>query len=799
MAIGDPATNLKASALQPALPTLRSVIEALRQIFTVPADKPDLLAAQCAALSRLVPLMYVILVANTWVLAANYWGKAPLWMTLLCPLVLTIVSALRVVGWWRKRDVPLSTEVAIRSLKRTNYMAAIVAACLAIWALTLFAYGDPLTRTHVPFYLATSAIGCIFCLMHLRSAALIVLAVITPAFLMFFATAGDSTYLAMVISVALITAIMLVVVLLQNSNFTRMIAAQTEAMGLIAENRLKEQEQNQLLRMIDDMPVAVMTVDPSTFKINYVNDTSKRTLGRIEGLLPIKAGELLGTSIDVFHRHPEHQRKLLADPFNLPHRARIKLGPEVLDLQVTAVNAADGSYIGPMLTWSIVTQQVAAESRIRYLAHYDTLTGLANRTTFREALEGRLQRVYEDVGLLFIDLDGFKIVNDTRGHLVGDALLTQVTARLRSVCRNVSGALISRLGGDEFAILLTEVDAERARKIAGELVEALAAPFYLDQDRRVRIGASVGIALAPLHGHDAETLLSRADMALYAAKGAGKGTYRLFSPALEKRIHDRVRLESKLRVALEQRQGLFVYYQPIVDIASGKVTAREALLRWYHPQRGWIPPSEFIPVAEESGLIDALGKYVLDRACFDAAKWADGARVAVNISPGQLGKGMLVPEVMRALLNSGLPVDRLELEVTESALLTNELECIAELRALHEFGVRVALDDFGTGYSSLAHLREFPFDKIKIDGSFVRDAVDRPDCAAVVKVVADLGKRLGVTTVAEGVETQAQLQRVAEEGCREVQGFIFGRPMPSAEDAPIIAALDAAPLESTAA
>ncbi len=554
----------------------------------------------------------------------------------------------------------------------------------------------------------------------------------------------------------------------------------------------KEQEEYRLLRMIDDMPVAVMTVDPTSFAITYMNETSKTTLGQIEDLLPLKAANLLGASIDVFHRHPAHQRSLLSDPNNLPHHAQIKLGPEVLDLQVSAVTGTDGAYIGPMLTWSVITKQVAAEARIRQLAHFDTLTGLANRSTFRESLEARLNKPTPSVALLLIDLDGFKLINDANGHLVGDALLKRVADRLRLRC-NRPDVLVARLGGDEFVISVENCSEEEASSLAGDLVESLVAPYTIEDERRLQIGASIGVAFSPLHGADCETLLSRADMALYAAKAAGKKTFRVFTPALETRMHERVTLERKLHTALEDRDGLFVFYQPIVSLDDGRVTAREGLIRWYHPRRGWIPPGEFIPVAEESGLIEEIGAFVLDRACHDAATWTDGARVAVNVSPRQLGNGTLAPTVLSALLSSGLSPDRLEIEVTESALLYDELDALADLRRIRDMGVRVALDDFGTGFSSLAHLRVFPFDKIKIDGSFVRDAVTRPECAAIVGVVADLGRRLGVTTVAEGVETQAHLDRVRAEGCTEVQGYLFGRPVPRLEDAARVAELDLKP------
>jgi diguanylate cyclase (GGDEF)-like protein len=457
----------------------------------------------------------------------------------------------------------------------------------------------------------------------------------------------------------------------------------------------------------------------------------------------------------------------------------------VLDLQVSAVTGTSGDYIGPMLTWSVITQQVAAEARIQQLAHYDTLTALANRTTFREHLEAVLHRPQSCLGLLFIDLDGFKLVNDANGHLVGDALLKRVAERLLGHCRGPD-VTVARLGGDEFAILIQGGDTGTATALAEALVEALVTPFQIEDGRRLQIGASIGIAVAPLHGTDSETLLSRADIALYAAKAAGKNTSRVFQTEMEQRMTQRVHLEAKLRQALEEKEGLFLFYQPITDIATGRVTAREGLIRWHHPARGWISPGDFIPIAEESGLIDGLGTWVLHRACTDAMTWEDGARVAVNVSPRQLGTGRLHQAVLAALVASGLPPQRLELEVTESALLNDHVDCLGELRRVRDLGVRIALDDFGTGFSSLAHLRAFPFDKIKIDGSFVRDATSRPDCAAIVGVVADLGRRLGVTTVAEGVETEAHLALVTAEGCSEVQGYLLGRPAPRPRDVEVI-------------
>jgi len=761
--------------------TSKYVVEWLLGSIAVQAKNPELLKAQYRVFSKQLPLMYVILVSSTWSVAATHMGQAPAWLTVVIPVLLTLVCGIRLAYWWKSRRMEPSEKIARAALVRTNQLSIVIAVAFTSWALLLFRYGSAYEKAQIAFYMAITVICCIISLMYLWSAALIVSVIVNVAFIAFFASTGEPAFVATAINMVFVTITLMLIIFVNHQNFNRMVEAQIES-------HARDEAQRRLLRMIDDMPVAVMTVDLATFNINYANETSKRTLRAISHLLPIVPDHIVGTSIDVFHKHPEHQRGLLADPACLPHHARIKLGPEVLDLRVSAVNDADGSYIGPMLSWSVVTSQVEAEEYIQRLAHYDSLTGLPNRTNFLRELENSLARPAAVTGLLYIDLDGFKIVNDVRGHRAGDELLKEVADRLRREC-DLRNIVLGRIGGDEFVVLLNDTDADQVVSIATRLADTLSAPYVLALDRHVQIGASIGCALAPLHGTSAEELLSRADMALYTAKAAGKGTLRMFSQEMEARVRETLSLEAELRHALQKESELLVYYQPIVNIHTRQVSAREALIRWNHPERGWVPPGLFIPVAEGAGLIERLGEFVLLRACHDAASWSDGARVAVNISAVQLGKGTVVPLVKIALSASGLLPGRLEIEVTETALLQDEREVVAELTALREIGVRVALDDFGTGFSSLAHVRAFPFDKIKIDGSFVRDAVDRPDCAAVVRVIADLGKRLGVITVAEGVETPEQLARVIEEGCSEVQGYLFGRPMPiSSRDCPLIQA-----------
>ncbi|KVU65990.1 histidine kinase [Burkholderia ubonensis] len=754
--------------------------------IAAPARNPDLLAAQYRVFAGQLPVMYLILISSTWSLAVTHLGSSPTWLTVAAPCAMTLASLVRLLHWRRARLLDPTPETVSRALTFTNRLVIPIAVTFTTWALLLFPYGDAWQKAQVAFYMAITLIGCVFSLMYLRSAALTVAVIVNVAFIAFFISTRQPTLVATAVNMVFVSAALIAVISVNYRGFLHTVDAQ-------AESRMREHAQTRLMQMIDDMPVAVMTADPETFRINYLNATSLNLLRSIEHLLPIRADDALGAPIDVFHPHPQHQRRLLADPANLPHRTRVRLGPEVLDLQVSAVRDAEGHYIGPMLSWSIVTRQAEAEARIHELAHHDSLTGLPNRATFLTEFDAWLRRSDKVIALLFIDLDGFKLINDARGHSAGDEVLRQVAERLRGQCPE-PGMMLGRIGGDEFAVLMRDTDADGAMGAAARLVDTLVAPYAPSPDRQFRIGASIGCVLAPHHGNDAGVLLSRADMALYAAKKAGKGTYRMFSPDMETSAQERIALESKLRLALDESQGLYVFYQPIVDVRTRRITTREALLRWHHPRAGWISPARFIPVAERGGLIDRLGRFVLDQACRQAARWPDGARVAVNVSAGQLGHGTIAPAVAAALAGAGLTPDRLEIEVTETALLHDEGKAVADLRALRAMGVRVALDDFGTGFSSLAHLRAFPFDKIKIDGSFVRDAVTRPDCAAVVCAVADLGKRLGVTTVAEGVETEEQLACITEAGCREVQGFLLGRPEPGERDAPAIQWIERAAL-----
>jgi diguanylate cyclase (GGDEF)-like protein len=443
---------------------------------------------------------------------------------------------------------------------------------------------------------------------------------------------------------------------------------------------------------------------------------------------------------------------------------------------------------GWIATHEDITERRLAAQRIHHMARHDALTDLPNRSLFREKIEDALKRVPRDeqVAVHCLDLDGFKSVNDALGHPVGDALLKQVADRLRAALREQD--CVARLGGDEFAIVqVGAAQPEGATVLAQRMIEALTAPFEID-GHQVIIGASVGIAIAPMDGDVADQLLKNGDMALYRSKTDGRGTYRFFEQAMDSRMQARRALELDLRRALLHNQ-FELHYQPVVNLTTLQVTGMEALLRWQHPERGTVPPGEFIPLAEEIGLIVPLGEWILRQACSDAATWDRDIKVAVNISPAQFRSKKLLEAVMTALALSKLPADRLELEVTEGVLLVDTEATLSLLHQLRALGVGIAMDDFGTGYSSLSYLRRFPFDKIKIDSSFIRTISDDASSFAIIRAVTGLSNSLGMVTTAEGVETTEQLDRVRAEGCTEVQGFLFSAARPAAEVAELVRSL----------
>ncbi len=435
---------------------------------------------------------------------------------------------------------------------------------------------------------------------------------------------------------------------------------------------------------------------------------------------------------------------------------------------------------GWVATHEDITEQRQSEIKIEYMAHHDSLTDLPNRVLLNDRLEYVLDRVQrgEMVAVHHLDLDQFKAVNDTFGHPCGDKLLRIVAERLRGLVGETD--TIARMGGDEFVIVQAAIaDPAEATSLAQGVIDALSEPYDLDGQQAV-IGVSIGISVGPGDGPNPDKLLRNADLALYRAKSDGRGTFRFFEPVMDLQMQTRRIMEQDLRKALPA--GEFeLHYQPVVNLASKEISGFEALIRWNHPSKGMISPADFIPLAEEIGFIVPLGEWVIRQACATAAQWPDDLHVAVNISAIQFRSPGLMQVIVSALAASGLAPTRLEIEITECVLLHNKEATLAVLHQLRALGIRIAMDDFGTGYSSLTYLQSFPFDKIKIDRSFVKNITENSSSLNIVRAVAALANGMGMTATAEGVETAEQLHSIASEGCTEMQGFLFSRPLPAAE------------------
>jgi diguanylate cyclase (GGDEF)-like protein/PAS domain S-box-containing protein len=539
---------------------------------------------------------------------------------------------------------------------------------------------------------------------------------------------------------------------------------------------LKQREASFRL-LFDGNPVPMIVCALDSAQILAVNDAALEHYGYSRAELETRTIR----SLQAFDSDPPWEGSRTSEEQAARTWKHVKADGSLIDLAIYSRELVYDDKAAMLLALMDITERKRAEARIAFLAQHDGLTGLPNRNLLRQQMDDILahtRRSAEKVAVLVLGLDNFKAVNDALGHSVGDKLLRAVAKRLRSTLRE--GDTLARLNSDEFAMIQSGLTRpEEAVLMARRLMEAIGEPFLLD-GHSVVIGATIGIAMAPGDGDDSETLLKNADMALSRAKTDCRGTFSFFEAAMDARAQTRRKIEMELRDAI-QGDRLQPYYQPLIDLSAGRITGFEALVRWPHPERGMVSPAEFIPVAEETGLINAVGGLMLRRACKDAVTWPDDVRVAVNLSPLQFRTGNLLSIVMDALKQSGLPAKRLELEITETLLLEKSSQVLATLHALRALGVRISMDDFGTGYSSLSYLRSFPFDKIKIDQSFVRDLGANREAQAIIRSIVSLGKGLGVTITAEGVETEAELSCLRAEGCHEGQGFLFSRARPNDE------------------
>lgn len=560
---------------------------------------------------------------------------------------------------------------------------------------------------------------------------------------------------------------------------TWLLGTMNDVTELVDTNSLMESER--AFRFVAENIRDVVLRTSASGQIEFVSRSVKHLLGR-------EPESLIGNYVSDFI-HPDDAERI-NEVLRVQFAERCQVRKETTEYRVLKADGqavwiessprlvfdANDNFIGWVDVVRDITQRRAADARIAHMARHDCLTDLPNRVEFDEQLAKALSRSRgrRRLAVLCLDLDRFKAVNDTLGHAAGDALLVQVTKRLLANVP-VDRSLVARIGGDEFVLFVAGAGPEEASVLAADLISSVGATYEIE-GQAVNIGLSVGIALAPRDGNDPQGLLRTADMALYRAKAEGRGIFRFFDAEMGLRIQERRKLEMDLRQALAQGQ-FKLDFQPLIDLSSARIVAAEALVRWRTCDGRLVPPDEFIPLAEEIGLIVPLGQWILQHACQVAATWPEHVRLAVNLSPVQFQHPGLVSVITSALLNAGLSPGRLELEITEGALMQNDLATMDMLHQLKALGVRIALDDFGTGYSSLSYLRSFPFDKIKIDRSFVADMESRTDAAAIVQAVASLGTSLGMTTTAEGIETQAQLDWLRAEGCTQVQGFFLSHPL----------------------
>ena len=539
--------------------------------------------------------------------------------------------------------------------------------------------------------------------------------------------------------------------------------------------------------LVQVMPQCLYRMDRES-RITFANRALERHLGKPrEAILGHSPREVYPADLAAKYRQDD-LRVLQGETLNLIEEM-VSLDSEqrkrYIEIVKTPTYAPDGSINGIQGIFWDITARKSAEEQIEYLAHHDPLTDLPNRVLLRDRFlqaQGQAARSANRVAILFLDLDHFKLVNDTLGHPIGDRLLQAVAERLRRGVRETD--TISRQGGDEFVIVLPELaDPESAGSIAGKLMEQMHEPVRVN-GHRLNVTFSLGIALYPDDGEDFDTLMKKADTAMYSAKEAGRNTLRFFTAAMNVEAAARLKLQNRLQRALEKEE-LVLYYQPQFDLASGRILGAEALLRWRDPERGLVPPGEFIPVAEDTGLIGPIGEWVIGEACRELRRWheagATDLTMAVNLSPVQFRRSRLVEIAARALQENRLPAECLEFELTESLLIREDAAILDTLTALKGLGVKLSIDDFGTGYSSLTYLKRFNVDKLKIDQSFIRELCSNPDDEAIVSAVITMARQLRLRTVAEGVENAEQATMLRRFDCDEVQGFLFGRPMPAAD------------------
>ena len=751
----------------------------IAQMYTEPSPEMGLIrGAHLNAVVRLTPHTMIANAASGSLVLWSYRDDitAAMWLWWACLLVLTLGTLAR---WLRGRRRHI-TSASARALKRTTWHAATLASLWGCLALVWFSSASA-GQQIIMATLYTGMLGAgSFVLNPLPRASLVYSSIyILCAFGAMLQTASV-TMAGVAILLGFYGPVVMLGALYSWRKSTALLKATAQA----------ERQEHMLSVLLQDFEQHADEALWEADSEGRVHNPSPRLLE----LLQLNPVQLATTPLPQLLQPQDPEGTLAlqqalqrAIPFrNVALRLSLKrAGVRHLVFNGKRLLGPEGQGVGWRGVVADVTAKVESEQRLHFLAHTDSLTGLANRFTLREHLTNAVRQ--DSGALLMIDLDHFKAVNDSWGHTAGDELLKAVAGRLRGCLR--TGDLAARLGGDEFAILLQHpADGAQAEMVANHLQALLSNPIALGE-RNMRVGASVGGAAWIAPGVSVDELLVQADTALYAAKAAGRGHYAQYEASMGERSRRRLLIEHGMVLALEQGQ-FALHWQPKLDIQSQRIVGAEALLRWQHPALGALGPTEFIGIAEQSGKIDALGRWALQEACRCGAQLAQlehlenlgaGLTIAVNVSPLQFRGGNLAVLVRQALADSGLQAQRLELEITESAFMDDADGVLQQLHALRSLGVRIALDDFGTGYSSLAYLRRFPFDTLKIDQSFVQEALNRTDAKAIIQMISQLAKALSMRTVAEGVETAAQLELVTSAGCHEIQGFLVAKALPLTE------------------
>ena len=744
-------------------------------------------ARQLHAVLRLTPLTMTANAANAVLVSAAFWNSASRLFLVVWTLVVALQAALGLRAWWRSRRRGPWQTASPRAMSRITRIAAAQALLWALVPLVLFRDADGPHQLLVAIVTSGMMSGGALALSTAPGAGtayVLVLAlasaltIVRADFPLAFAAGG----LLLAYGVVLVAAVW------SNARLfgARLMAEaeaerQNEVIGLLL--RDFEEHSSDVLWEIDQRG-HLCHVSPRMVRLFGMSADELCSRPVTEWLRQWAPDDEAGQA--ALARLNEHLSN--ATPFrDLAMPATRGGRTRWWSLTAKPLVDAEGRCTGWRGVSTDITDAHRANRQLTWLAHYDALTGLANRHHFRNQLAELLQPAdgtEPAFAVLCLDLDHFKTINDTLGHAVGDGLLQEVAQRLQSRTRRSD--TVARLGGDEFAVILRGVaSAEEAELLTHRLLDGLQAPCEV-QGSHIAVRTSIGVAMAPRDGTEIDTLLNNADLALYAAKSAGRGEFRFFAPQMAALTRRRLIIEQALRQALA-RDELSLDFQPVLQLGDGQVVGFEALLRWQHPELGEVAPAEFVPVAEEAGLITEIGRWVLARACQAARGWPEALTVAVNVSPVQAMSPDLLGTAQQALREAGLAPQRLELEITESIFLNETGATMAVLRTLREAGVRIALDDFGTGYSSLAYLRRFPFDTLKIDRSFVRELLSRRDARAIVKMIVGLARTLHMKVVAEGVEEPAQASVLRRYGCDAMQGYLAARPMKAAEVLPFLA------------